>query len=165
MPGSRGATLRDGTGIERRRKLGRCSGARVLCRHVRCNCLAADFLWRKWTGLSRSAFHLGGTDTVLILEYADIALTNQVLVARALEAVLIDWDCPDHIFSPIPRATKRGPSSSLSPTGCSQSPWNTSTSCRPRPVQVMSDTVPNIRLLERSQCRLVAPRGSCRNAR
>lgn len=39
-----------------------------------------------------------GDVTVLILEYADIALTNQVLVAQALEAELVGRDCPDHIF-------------------------------------------------------------------
>lgn len=39
-----------------------------------------------------------GDVTVLILEYADIALTNQVLVGQALEAELVDRDCPDHIF-------------------------------------------------------------------
>lgn len=39
-----------------------------------------------------------GDVTTLILEYADIALTNQVLVAQALEAELVGRDCPDHIF-------------------------------------------------------------------
>jgi hypothetical protein len=40
-----------------------------------------------------------GDVSVLILEYADVALTNQVLVAEALEAELADRnDCPDHIF-------------------------------------------------------------------
>ncbi|MCP8892919.1 MULTISPECIES: hypothetical protein [Sphingomonas] len=40
-----------------------------------------------------------GDVTVLILEYSDIALTNQVLVAQALEAELVGRDdCPDHIF-------------------------------------------------------------------
>ncbi len=39
-----------------------------------------------------------GDVTVLILEYGDIALTNQVLVAQALEAELVGRDCPDHIF-------------------------------------------------------------------
>lgn len=36
--------------------------------------------------------------TVLILEYRDIALTNQVLVAQALDAELAGRGCPDHIF-------------------------------------------------------------------
>ncbi len=40
-----------------------------------------------------------GDVSVLILEYADVALTNQVLVAQALKAELADReDCPDHIF-------------------------------------------------------------------
>jgi len=39
-----------------------------------------------------------GDVTVLILEYRDIALTNQVLVAQALEAELEGRDYPDHIF-------------------------------------------------------------------
>lgn len=39
-----------------------------------------------------------GDLTVLILEYRDIALTNQVLVAQALEVELVGRDCPDHIF-------------------------------------------------------------------
>lgn len=39
-----------------------------------------------------------GDVTVLILEYRDIALTNQVLVSQALEAELAERDCPDHIF-------------------------------------------------------------------
>lgn len=39
-----------------------------------------------------------GDVTVLILEYRDIALTNQVLVAQALEVELAGRDCPDHIF-------------------------------------------------------------------
>ncbi|MDH0909650.1 hypothetical protein N5C66_13925 [Rhizobium pusense] len=40
-----------------------------------------------------------GDISVLILEYADVALTNQVLVAAALEAELAGrLDCPDHIF-------------------------------------------------------------------
>lgn len=45
-----------------------------------------------------TACRVEGDVTVLILEYADIALTNQVLVARALEAELVGRDCPDHIF-------------------------------------------------------------------
>lgn len=37
--------------------------------------------------------------TVRILEYSDIALNNQVLVAQALETELVGRDdCPDHIF-------------------------------------------------------------------
>lgn len=40
-----------------------------------------------------------GDVSVLILEYADIALTNQVLIAHALIAELAGRnDCPDHIF-------------------------------------------------------------------
>lgn len=40
-----------------------------------------------------------GDVTALILEYSDIALSNQVLIAQALEAVLADRDdWPDHIF-------------------------------------------------------------------
>lgn len=39
-----------------------------------------------------------GDVTILILEYRDIALTNQVLVAHALDAELVGRDCPDHIF-------------------------------------------------------------------
>lgn len=46
-----------------------------------------------------AACRADGDITVLILEYADIALTNQVLVAQALEAALVGRDdCPDHIF-------------------------------------------------------------------
>lgn len=45
------------------------------------------------------ACHDQGDATVLILEYADVALTNQVLVAQALAAALTGRDfCPDHIF-------------------------------------------------------------------
>lgn len=40
----------------------------------------------------------GGDVSVLILEYQDIGLTNQVLVAQALEAELVGRDCPDHIL-------------------------------------------------------------------
>lgn len=39
-----------------------------------------------------------GDITMLILEYSDIALTNHVLVAHALEAELADRESPDHIF-------------------------------------------------------------------
>lgn len=45
-----------------------------------------------------TACRADGDVTVLILEYSDIALTNQVLVAQALEAELVDRDCPDYIF-------------------------------------------------------------------
>lgn len=46
-----------------------------------------------------AACRLDGDVTVLILEYSDIALTNQVLVAQALEEELVGLDdCPDHIF-------------------------------------------------------------------
>ena len=45
-----------------------------------------------------TACRADGDVTVLILEYSDIALTNQVLVAQALEAELVGRDCPDHIF-------------------------------------------------------------------
>lgn len=46
-----------------------------------------------------AACRLEGDVTVLILEYSDVALTNQVLVAQALEAELVGRDdCPDYIF-------------------------------------------------------------------
>lgn len=46
-----------------------------------------------------AACRADGDVTVLVLEYADTALTNQVLVAQALEAELVDRDdCPVHIF-------------------------------------------------------------------
>lgn len=49
--------------------------------------------------LKLAACRAGGDVSVLILEYADIALTNHVLVAQALEAELAGReDCPDHIF-------------------------------------------------------------------
>ena len=45
-----------------------------------------------------AACRADGDVTMLILEYSDIALTNQVPVAQALEAELVDReDCPDHI--------------------------------------------------------------------
>ena len=49
---------------------------------------------------------------MLILEYADIALTNQVLVARALEAVLAD--VPLAYDDPLTFSTRRF---SASPNG------------------------------------------------
>lgn len=40
-----------------------------------------------------------GDVTILILEWTDIALTNQIVLARALEAALADYPVwPDHIF-------------------------------------------------------------------
>ena len=45
------------------------------------------------------ACHDAGDVTILILEYADVALSNQVLVAQALEAALAGRAfCPDHIY-------------------------------------------------------------------
>lgn len=40
-----------------------------------------------------------GDTTFLILEWSDISLSNQIVIAEALEAALSDRDdCPDHIF-------------------------------------------------------------------
>jgi hypothetical protein len=40
-----------------------------------------------------------GDTTFLILEWSDIALTNNIVLARALEAALADRDdCPDYVF-------------------------------------------------------------------
>lgn len=52
---------------------------------------------KKLPKLSRCA--ADGDTTFLILEWSDIALSNHIVIARALEAALADRDdCPDHVF-------------------------------------------------------------------
>lgn len=61
-------------------------------------------LLRMRTALEKKLPKLGlcaaeGDTTFLILEWSDIALTNHIVLARALEAALADRDdCPDYVF-------------------------------------------------------------------